>query len=116
MNITTTIDSTFARISLCGEIDFDTLLPVRAAVAALPPQVTDLQWDLTLTSFMDIAGLHLLFTPTASEVQQRRVTATGLREQPLSLLLLAAELHPTVFDLCRLLPDVALADLRPAAP
>ncbi|MFE5406424.1 hypothetical protein ACFQ9Z_34950 [Streptomyces sp. NPDC056580] len=41
---------------------------------------------------------------------------TGLRAQPLSLLLMAADLDPTVFDLCRLLPDVPPADLRPPAP
>ncbi|MEV7691400.1 hypothetical protein [Streptomyces bungoensis] len=63
MNITTTIDGASAGISLCGEIDFDTLPPLRAAVDALPPQVTELQWDLTLTPFMDVAGLHLPFPP-----------------------------------------------------
>ncbi|MGW2035820.1 STAS domain-containing protein [Streptomyces sp. NPDC001761] len=114
MNITTTTDGTFARISLCGEIDFNTLPPLRAAVDALPPQVTDLQWDLTHTSFMDIAGLHLLFTPTTSG-PERRATVTGLRAQPLSLLLMAADLNPLVFDLSRLLPDIPPADLRPAA-
>ncbi|MEV7126787.1 STAS domain-containing protein [Streptomyces sp. NPDC093260] len=115
MNITTTIDGTFARISLCGEIDFDTLPPLCATVDALPPQVTDLQWDLSRTSFMDVAGLRLLFTPTTSG-PERRATVTGLRAQPLSLLLMAADLDPTVFDLCRLLPDVPPAGLRTAAP
>ncbi|MEU7061784.1 hypothetical protein [Streptomyces sp. NPDC046197] len=111
MNITTTIDGTSAHISLCGEIDFDTLPPLRAAVDALPPQVTDLQWDLTFTPFMDVTGLHLLFTPATSSGPERRATVTGLRAQPLALLLVAADVNPTVFDLCRLLPDVPPADL-----
>ncbi|UFQ99935.1 STAS domain-containing protein [Streptomyces sp. Go40/10] len=114
MNITTTIDGTFARISPCGEIDFDTLHPLRAAVDALPLRVTDLQWDLTHTPFMDVAGLRLLFTPTSGP--ECRVTVTGLRAQPLALLLMAADVNPTVFDLCCLLPDIPPADLRPAAP
>ncbi|MYR59835.1 hypothetical protein GTY54_27590 [Streptomyces sp. SID625] len=105
MNITTTIHGTSARISPRGEIDFDTLPSLRAAFDALPTQVTDLQWDLSLTPFMDIAGLHLLFTPTISS-PERRATVTGLRAQPLSLLLIAADVNPTAFDLCRLLPDV----------
>jgi len=49
MTITTTIDGTAARISLCGEIDYDTLPTLRAALDGLPLQVTDLQWDLTHT-------------------------------------------------------------------
>lgn len=116
MSITTMIDGTSARISVGGEIDFDTLPSLCAAVEALPLQVIDLQWDLTLTSFMDVAGLHLLFTPATSSGPERRATVTGLRAQPLSLLLMASDVNPTVFDLSRLLPDVPPADLRPAAP
>ncbi|GGP32247.1 hypothetical protein GCM10018980_68910 [Streptomyces capoamus] len=116
MNITITIDGTCARIRPCGEIDFNILPPLRAAVDALPPKVTDVQWDLALTPFMDVAGLHLLFTPATSSGPQRRATVTGLRAQPLSLLLMAADVNPTAFDLCRLLPDVPPADLRPATP
>lgn len=116
MNITTTVDGTSARISPCGEIDFDSLPPLRAAVDALPAQVTDLQWDLTRTPFMDVAGLHLLFTPTAGSGPEPRATVTGLRTQPLSLLLMAADVNPTLFDLSRLLPDIPPADLRPALP
>ncbi|MEU2338385.1 hypothetical protein ABZ770_23670 [Streptomyces sp. NPDC006654] len=113
MNITTTIDDTSARLSLCGEIDFETLPPLRAAVDALPPQVTDVQWDLTDAPFMDVAGLHLFFTPATSSGPTRRATVTGLGTQPLSLLLMAADLNPTLFDLSRLLPDVPPADLTP---
>lgn len=115
MNITTTIDGTSARISLCGDIDFDTLPPLRAAVGALPQQVTDLQWDLTHTPFMDVAGLHLFFDPTTSG-SIRKATVTGLRSQPLWLLLTAADVNPTVFDLSRLLPDAPPVGFRPATP
>ncbi|MEU6687970.1 STAS domain-containing protein [Streptomyces sp. NPDC046832] len=104
MNITTAVSGTFARIHARGEIDFDTLIPLCAAVAALPPQVTDLQWDLTGTAFMDVAGLHLLFNPAISD-PALRVTATGLGRQPMRLLRIAAETNPVVFDLSRLLPD-----------
>ncbi|MEU6106582.1 hypothetical protein, partial [Streptomyces flaveolus] len=105
MNITTTIDGTSARITVRGEIDYDTMSPLRAAADGLPPQVTDLLWDLNHTAFMDVAGLHLLFTPSPSgSGPVRRTTVRGLRPQPLRLLLLAAELRPATFDLTRLLP------------
>ncbi|MFJ8098694.1 hypothetical protein [Streptomyces griseofuscus] len=75
--------------------------------------MTDLQWGLTHTSFMDIAGLHLLFTPTTGSGHKRRAAVTGLHTQPLSLLLMAADVNPTVFDLSLLLPGIPPADLRP---
>ncbi|GAA3503243.1 hypothetical protein GCM10019016_103530 [Streptomyces prasinosporus] len=114
MNITTTVDGTTARIHARGEIDFDTLPPLRAAAAALPPQVTDLQWDLTDTPFMDVAGLHLLFHPATSG-PHCRTTVTGLGPQPLWLLLTAAEVDPGVFDLSCLLPDIPTPGIRPLA-
>ncbi|MFH9013043.1 STAS domain-containing protein [Streptomyces sp. NPDC017943] len=103
MNVTTAVNGTSARIHARGEIDFHTLTPLRAAVAALPPQVTELQWDLTDTAFMDVAGLHLLFNPAIGD-PALRVTVTGLGRQPMWLLRLAAETNPVVFDLSRLLP------------
>lgn len=106
LNITTTIDGTTAHIHARGEVDIDTLPPLRAAAAALPPQVTHLQWDLTGTPFMDVAGLHLLFAPTAGSTDCR-TTVTGLARQPLWLLHTAACVNPAVFDLSRLLPDNA---------
>ncbi|MER7721448.1 STAS domain-containing protein [Streptomyces flaveolus] len=103
---TTTIDGTSARITVRGDIDHDTMPPLRAAADALPAHVTDLLWDLNHTAFMDVAGLHLLFTPTPpGSDTNRRTTVTGLRPQPLRLLRLAADLHPNTFDLVRLLPD-----------
>ncbi|MEU3855400.1 STAS domain-containing protein [Streptomyces sp. NPDC029554] len=83
MNVTTTLDGTTAHIRARGEIDFDTLPLLRAAATALPSQVSDLQWDLSDAPFMDIAGLHLLFSPTISS-PHRRTTVTGLGRQPRS--------------------------------
>ncbi|GGW56584.1 hypothetical protein GCM10010503_37210 [Streptomyces lucensis JCM 4490] len=105
MNITTTIDGTTARIALRGDIDFTTLPPLRSTADALPAYVTDLLWDLSHTPFMDVAGLHLLFAPAPPNRSNRRTTVTGLRPQPLRLLLLAADTNPATFDLTRLLPD-----------
>ncbi|MGX1127947.1 hypothetical protein RKD49_000137 [Streptomyces glaucescens] len=114
MHITTAIDGTSARITLCGDLDFDALSPLRAAADALPANVSDLLWDLNHTPFMDIAGLHLLFTPSPLDGPDRRTAVTGLRPQPLRLLLLAADMHPALFDLARLLPDTPPADFRQA--
>ncbi|MET8585546.1 STAS domain-containing protein [Streptomyces collinus] len=100
MNITTAIDGTTATITPDGDIDFDTMPPLRAAADALPAHVDDVLWDLNHTAFMDVAGLHLLLAPTPPH---RRTTVTGLRPQPLRLLLLAADTNPAVFDLARLL-------------
>ncbi|MEU3662485.1 STAS domain-containing protein [Streptomyces sp. NPDC032940] len=107
MNTTNTcIHGTSARITVRGDIDHDTLPPLRAAADALPPQVTDLLWDLNRTAFMDVAGLHLLFTSIPSgSGPSRRTSVTGLRPQPLRLLRLAADLYPNAFDLVRLLSD-----------
>ncbi|MEV0239943.1 STAS domain-containing protein [Streptomyces sp. NPDC050674] len=85
------IDGTTAHIRPCGEIDHDTLPPLRAAADALPSQVTELQWDLTDTPFMDVAGLHLLFPTICGP--DRRTTVAGLGAQPLWLLLTAASLR-----------------------
>ncbi|MEU3935669.1 hypothetical protein AB0E85_27070 [Streptomyces sp. NPDC029044] len=117
MNIITTIDGTSARVSPGGDIDFDTLPPLRATVDALPPHVTDLQWDLTSTAFMDVTGLNFLFASAPHDsAPGRRTTVTGLNRQPLWLLLLAAEVRPTAFDISRLIPNTPPADFRPVAP
>ncbi|MYR87212.1 hypothetical protein GTY41_20285, partial [Streptomyces sp. SID685] len=60
MNTITTLDGTTATITVRGDIDFDTLPPLRATADALPAHVTGLLWDLTSSFFMDVAGLHLL--------------------------------------------------------
>ncbi|MFD7458844.1 MULTISPECIES: STAS domain-containing protein [unclassified Streptomyces] len=116
MHITTTIDGRSARITPCGDLDFDALPPLRAAAEALPAEVSDLLWDLNHTPFMDVAGLHLLFTPTRLDGPDRRTTVTGLRPQPLRLLLMAADMNPATFDLTRLLPDTPPTDFQQADP
>ncbi|MEU9521665.1 STAS domain-containing protein [Streptomyces sp. NPDC048224] len=105
MNVTTTIDGTRASLTPHGDIDFDTLSSLRAAVDALPDHVTDLLWDLHHTPFMDVAGLHLLFGPAPRGGVDRTTTVTGLRPQALRMLLLATDVHPTVIDISRLFPD-----------
>ncbi|MEV8129444.1 hypothetical protein AB0P07_36450 [Streptomyces sp. NPDC085944] len=105
MDVITTLDGARASLTPHGDIDFDTLTSLRAAVDALPAHVTDLLWDLHHTSFMDIAGLHLLFDPAAGGGGVRSTAVTGLRPQAMRLLLLATDVHPTVFDLSRLFPD-----------
>ncbi|MEU4038876.1 hypothetical protein [Streptomyces collinus] len=102
---TITTNGTTATITVRGDIDFDTLPPIRAAADALPAHVTGLLWDLNHTLFMDIAGLHLLFAPTPPDRPDRRITVTGLRPQPLRLLRLAAETNPAAFPLDRLICD-----------
>ncbi|MFJ3091442.1 STAS domain-containing protein [Streptomyces sp. NPDC086838] len=99
----TTINGTFARITPSGDIDADTLAPLRAAADALPSHVSDLQWDLHHTFFMDVSGLHLLL-PQQMAGPARHITVARLRPQPARLLLLAADLRPGVFDLTRLAP------------
>ncbi|MFF5025294.1 STAS domain-containing protein [Streptomyces collinus] len=109
MNTITTLDGTTATIAVRGDIDFDTLPPLRAAADALPAHVTGLRWDLNHTLFMDIAGLHLLFAPTPPGRPDRRIAVTGLRPQPLRLLRLAAGTNPATFRLDRLLCDTPAA-------
>ncbi|MFB7829321.1 STAS domain-containing protein [Streptomyces hydrogenans] len=105
MNITTTITGTSARISPHGEIDFYTLPPLRTAVNQLPGHVLDLLWDLEHLSFTDVAGLRMLFCPAPQGDPQYRTAVTNLRDQPLQLLLIAADLFPAAYDLSRLIPD-----------
>ncbi|MEU3027738.1 hypothetical protein ACPCBC_19340 [Streptomyces incarnatus] len=105
MYATTTLDGTSARISWRGDVDFDTLPALRAAADALPAGVADLLWDLNDAPFMDVTGLHFLFAPTQVDGPNRRMTVTGLRQQPLRLLLLAADLDPAAFDIARLPPE-----------
>lgn len=108
MHFTTRIDGSTARITVHGDIDYDTLPILRAAAAALPPSVTELVWDLEHARFMDVAGLHLLFEQQAPEYPPRRTTVTNLAPQPLRLLLLAAEVKPDL-ELTRLFPDTPTA-------
>ncbi|MGW0117887.1 STAS domain-containing protein [Streptomyces sp. NPDC003327] len=105
MNVTTTITGTSARIALHGEIDFYTLSPLHTAVNGLPVRVVDLLWDLEHLSFTDVAGLRMLFGPSPQGTPHYRTAVTNVRDQPLQLLLIAAGLFPTAYDLSRLIPD-----------
>ncbi|CAL9608423.1 hypothetical protein SUDANB58_05582 [Streptomyces sp. enrichment culture] len=104
MHFTMRIDGTTARITVHGEIDYSTLPTLRAAAAGLPPNVTELIWDLHDAHFMDVAGLHLLFEEPSREGPPRKTTVTNLAPQPLRLLLLATEVNPAL-ELARLFPD-----------
>ncbi|MEV5899815.1 hypothetical protein [Streptomyces sp. NPDC052127] len=105
MHITTMIVGTAARITPHGAIDYDTLPALRAAAAALPPNVNVVTWDLHDTSFMDVAGLHLLTDRRPQDGPPRRTAVAGPAPQPLRLLRLAAELFPAL-EFTRLLSDV----------
>ncbi|MFI5474491.1 hypothetical protein ACIA6D_30160 [Streptomyces cacaoi] len=104
MHITTMIGGTAARITPHGAIDHDALPALRAAAAALPPDVTQVTWDLHDTHFMDVAGLHLLTDQRLQDGPPRQTAVTGLAPQPLRLLRLAAELFPAL-EFTRLLSD-----------
>ncbi|WP_225804769.1 hypothetical protein [Streptomyces sp. NK15101] len=115
MNVTTTITGTTARITPHGEIDFGTLPLLHAAVDRLPSHVTDLLWDLEHTSFTDLTGLRLLFGPAPQSSPHRRTAATRLHDQPLHLLLLAADLFPAAYDISRLIPDTPAGLMAPGS-
>ena len=110
MNVITKITGPTARITPQGDIDFGTLPLLHAAVERLPSYVTVLLWDLEHTSFTDVAGLRLLFGPAPESSPHRRTAAMRLHDQPLHLLLLAADLFPEAYDISRLIPDTP-ADL-----
>ncbi|AQS71110.1 STAS domain-containing protein [Streptomyces pactum] len=104
MHFTMRIDGTAARVTVHGDIDYTTLPTLRAAAAGLPPQVTELVWDLHDARFMDVAGLHLLFEQPSQGGSPRKTTVTNLAPQPLRLLVLATEVNPAL-ELADLLPD-----------
>ncbi|MBY8878252.1 STAS domain-containing protein [Streptomyces sp. PLK6-54] len=95
MLITTKSTGTTAAITPHGEISFDALPTLLTAYEALPPSVRQVEWDLRDAVFMDVAGLHLLVHQRlACQNAGRTLTVTGLRHQPLRLLLLARTLFP----------------------
>ncbi|MFD6967417.1 STAS domain-containing protein [Streptomyces sp. NPDC059949] len=105
MRVTTTNDGLTAVITPYGEIDFDVLPRLVSAAGELPLSVTQVTWDLREALFMDVAGLHLLIHQRlACTDAGRTLTVTGLRQQPLRLLQLAAELFPAG-EWADLLPD-----------
>ncbi|MFE2538074.1 lipid asymmetry maintenance protein MlaB [Streptomyces sp. NPDC059371] len=95
MRVTTTSDGVTAVITPYGEIDFHVLPRLLTASQDLPPSVTQVTWDLRGARFMDVAGLHLLIHQRMTCADTgRTLNVTGLRQQPLRLLQLAAELFP----------------------
>ncbi|MEV6553033.1 STAS domain-containing protein [Streptomyces sp. NPDC051597] len=110
MHFSLRIDGTTAHVTVHGEIDYASLPTLRAAAAGLPPQVTELVWDLHDARFMDVAGLHLLFEQPSPQGPPRKTTVTNLAPQPLRLLLLATEVNPAL-ELAHLLPDAPPANL-----
>jgi anti-anti-sigma regulatory factor len=95
MLISTTTEGPAAVVTPCGEITFDALPLLLAAHRTLPPAIDEVIWDLRQAPFMDITGLHLLVDQRiASRKAGRRLTITGLQDQPLRLVRLAQELFP----------------------
>lgn len=74
MHITTELHGRGATLTPRGAIDFENLDQLRACLTGLPGTVTEVIWDLHAVTFADIAGLHLLSTPTAPA----QVTLTNL--------------------------------------
>ncbi|MET9924011.1 MULTISPECIES: STAS domain-containing protein [unclassified Streptomyces] len=64
MHITTELYGRGATLTPRGDIDFENLDQLRACLTGLPDTVAEVIWDLHAVTFVDIAGLHLLNTPT----------------------------------------------------
>ncbi|MFD4540150.1 STAS domain-containing protein [Streptomyces bauhiniae] len=95
MRITTQNDGVTAVIRPRGEIDFETLPELLTATRRLPPNLSQLIWNLQEAPFMDAAGLHLLIHQRLEcLVMGRKLTVTGLQQQPVRMLNLARELFP----------------------
>ncbi|MER8029716.1 STAS domain-containing protein [Streptomyces bauhiniae] len=92
MNIATAIRGDSARVSPYGDIDFDSLVQLRACVSGLPATVIAVEFDLGHVPFMDMAGLHLLGEAQGSP--GRAVTVAHLQPQPQRLLEMAASVFP----------------------
>lgn len=103
MIITTTIDGAWARISPRGQLDYGALKALSTAAAALPPDVTDVVWDMEETTFMDVTTLRFLFDPAPALGPLFRTRVSGLGPQPMRLLRLATGLDHSL-DVTRLMP------------
>ncbi|MET8057733.1 STAS domain-containing protein [Streptomyces microflavus] len=90
MYITTELHGRSATLAPRGDIDFEDLDELRASLAGLPDTVVEVVWDLHAVTFMDIAGLHLLSTPTAPV----QVSLTNLPPQAVRLLEMATDTFP----------------------
>ncbi|MER7805342.1 hypothetical protein ABTX71_34105 [Streptomyces parvulus] len=103
MIITTMIDGALARISPRGRLDYGALKALSTAAAALPPDVTDVVWDMEEATFMDVTTLRFLFDPAPALGPLLRTRVSGLGPQPMRLLRLAAGLDHSL-DVTRLTP------------
>lgn len=90
MYITTELHGRGATLAPRGDIDFEGLDELRASLAGLPGTVVEVVWDLRAVTFMDIAGLHLLSTPTTAV----QFTLTNLPPQAVRLLEAATDIFP----------------------
>ncbi|MET8658423.1 STAS domain-containing protein [Streptomyces griseus] len=90
MYITTELTGRSATLTPRGDIGFEGLEQLRACLAGLPDTVVEVKWDLRDVTFMDIAGLHLLSTPTAP----MQVSLTNLTPQVSRLLEMANATFP----------------------
>ncbi|WP_405704963.1 STAS domain-containing protein [Streptomyces xanthophaeus] len=82
------VDSGVARVTVSGELDWDTAPYVRNAIAAcLAEQPTELRLDLTDVSFCDCAGLGTLLGARTSTFQVGvDLVVEGMGTQPARLL------------------------------
>ncbi|MFD8064135.1 STAS domain-containing protein [Streptomyces cyaneofuscatus] len=90
MHITTELHGRGATLTPRGDIDFGNLGQLQACLTGLPDTVTEVIWDLHAVTFADIAGLHLLSTPTAPA----QVTLTNLTPSFTHLLEVATAAFP----------------------
>ncbi|WP_328922800.1 STAS domain-containing protein [Streptomyces griseoaurantiacus] len=108
MYASTVVEGTTVRIAPVGPIDYDTLPALREAVRSLPPDVDTVIWDLRSATFMDVAGLHLLFGRAPEDGPfHRTVGVERLRPQHRRLLLLAARVLPGL-DVAGIIRDGSL--------
>ncbi|WP_324795528.1 STAS domain-containing protein [Streptomyces cyaneofuscatus] len=90
MYVTTEMHGRGATLTPRGDIDFEALDQLRACLTGLPDTVAEVTWDLHAVTFMDIAGLHLISTPTAPA----QVTLTNLTPPVTHLLEVATATFP----------------------
>ncbi|SCE61136.1 STAS domain-containing protein [Streptomyces sp. OspMP-M43] len=81
-HVTTELHGRSATLTPHGDIDHDSLDHLRTCLTGLPDTVAEIIWDLHAVTFVDVAGLHLLSTPTLPA----QITLTSLPPQAARLL------------------------------
>ncbi|MFB7779553.1 STAS domain-containing protein [Streptomyces bauhiniae] len=103
-----TVEQTTAVLAPYGNIDISSVPDLVFVAGALPEEVTEVVWDLRHVRFMDSAGLHLLMNQRKDcRIAGRGLRVRGLRDQPMRLVELIADLRPW---------EPWLEFLEPAAP